>query len=269
MKFIVSEIEMNAKALARFLYANIPGLAAVRFAAKDLAAPYFLKPEFQGVPHLEIGNSLIVDIGANRGQSIEAFRRFSPVSRIVAFEPEPRSAARLQLRHSRDSTITVYGCALGRLAGALTFFVPRYGSWDCDGMSATDYNAATAWLRDPGRMLLFDETKLSVLEHCIECRKLDSFALAPCLVKLHAQGAEFDILAGAQMTFEQHRPALMAAFPSSAVNSLLGGWGYLPYDYRNGYFEPGMAEQPRTFTWYLTDEHLRRVPVRGERACAR
>lgn len=251
---------MNAKALARFLYAYIPGLAAARFAAKDFAAPYFRKPEFQGVRHLEIGSGLIVDIGANRGQSIEAFRHFAPVSRIVAFEPEPRSVARLQLRHSRDSTITVYGCALGRSTGALTFFVPRYGRWDCDGMPATDYKAATDWLRDPGRMLLFDETKLSVVEHSVGCRKLDSFGLAPRLVKLHAQGAEFDILTGSQTTIEQHRPALMAAFPSGAVNSLLGGWSYRPYDYRNGYFEPGMAAQPRTFTWYLTDEHLKCCP---------
>src|SRR5664280_85263 len=99
---------MNAKAVARFLYASIPGLAAVRFAAKDLAARHFSKPEFQGVPHLSIGSGLIVDIGANRGQSIEAFKRLAPTSHIVAFEPEPRSAAHLASRHRRASTITVH-----------------------------------------------------------------------------------------------------------------------------------------------------------------
>jgi FkbM family methyltransferase len=254
---------MNAKALARFLYASIPGLAAARFAAKDLAAPYFMKPEFHGVPHLSIGSGLIVDIGANRGQSIEAFRRLAPASRIVAFEPEPRSSAQLESRHRRNQTITVHGCALGSGAGVLTFFVPKYGRWDCDGMSATDYKMATEWLRDPGRMLLFDEAKLSVKEHPVECRRLDSFDLAPCLVKLHAQGAEFDILTGSQTTIEQHRPALMLAFASTAVNALLDSWRYRPYDYRNGYFAPGIAEQPRTFTWYLADDHLSRVPVRG------
>ena len=159
--------------------------------------------------------------------------------------------------------VTIHGCALGSETGVLTFFVPRYGNWDCDGMSATDYQAATEWLRDPGRMLLFSETKLSVEQHPVECRTLDSFGLAPCLVKLHAQGAELDILKGSQDTIERHRPALMFAFASTAVSGLLGDWQYRPYDHRNGYFTPGIAEQPRTFTWYLTDDHLSRVPVRG------
>ncbi len=259
---------MNAKALVRFFYASIPGLAAVRFAVKDLAAPYFMKPEFRGIHHLSIGSGLIVDIGANRGQSIEAFRRLAPASRVVAFEPEPRSTARLETRHRRDQTITVHGCALGSRSGVLTFFVPKYGRWDCDGMSSTDYKSATEWLRDPGRMLLFKEAKLSVREHPVECRRLDSFELAPCLVKLHAQDAEFDILKGADATIERHRPALMLAFASTAVDALLRSWRYRPYDYRRdfyrqGYFTPGIAEQPRTFTWYLADDHLNRVPVRG------
>jgi FkbM family methyltransferase len=254
---------ISAKALARFLYASIPGLAVVRFAAKDLAAPYFAKPEFQGVSQLAIGSGLIVDIGANRGQSIEAFKRLAPASRIVAFEPEPRCAARLESRYRRDPRVTAHGCALGAESGQLTFFVPKYGQWDCDGMSATNYKDATEWLRDPGRMLTFNEAKLSVKEHAVACRTLDSFGLAPRLVKLHAQGAEFDILKGSQMTIEQHRPALMLAFATTTVDTLLGGWHYRPYDYRNGYFAAGIAPRPRTFTWYLTDDHVSRVAVRG------
>ena len=253
---------MKAKALARFLYANVPGLAAARFTLKDLAAPYFTKPEFQGVPHFSFENGPIVDIGANRGQSIEAFRKFAPSSSIVAFEPEPRSAAHLQSRHRRSPTVTVHGCALGSSSGMITFFVPKYGQWNCDGMSATDYKAATDWLNDPGRMSFFNETKLSVEEHIVERRALDSFGLAPWLVKLHAQGAEYDILKGSQKTIEQHQPALMIAFPTDEVNDLLGIWQYRPYDYRNGCFEAGIAKQPRTFTWYLTNHHLKRLPVR-------
>lgn len=251
---------IHAKALARFLYANIPGLAVVRFAVKDLAAPYFAKPEFQGVPRISIGSGLIVDVGANRGQSIEAFKRLAPASRIVAFEPEPRCAAKLESRYRRDPIVTAHGCALGATSGILTFFVPRYGQWDCDGMSATDYKAATEWLRDPGRMMLFNEAKLSVREYPVECSTLDSFRLTPRLIKLHAQGAEYDILRGAQATIEQHRPALMLAFATPAVDTLLASWHYRPFDYRDGAFMPGIAAGSRTFTWYLTDEHLSFTP---------
>ena len=215
------------------------------------------------MPHLSGAAGLIVDIGANRGQSIEAFKRLAPDSTIVAFEPEPRSAVQLQMRHRRDSHLTVHGCALGSSSGALTFFVPKYGWWNCDGMSATDYRAATEWLRDPGRMLRFDESKLTVAEHVVECRTLDSFRLAPYLLKVHAQGAELDILKGSQATIERHRPALMTAFPSPEVDELLAGWAYRPHDYRDGCFAAGMAGRPRTFTWYLTEDHLEHLPTRA------
>jgi FkbM family methyltransferase len=130
----------------------------------------------------------MVDVGANRGQSIPAFKNLAPESNIVALEPEPKSAERLALRYRRDPTVTIHGCALGERATTVTFFVPTYGRWDCDGMSAIGRKAATEWLRDPGRMLLFNEAKLTVKEHQIECRTLDSYKLAPLLIKLHAQG---------------------------------------------------------------------------------
>lgn len=242
---------MNIKAAARFFYANVPGLAAIRFAGKDFLSPYLSKQEYYGLPLLSIAGGLIVDVGANRGQSIEAFKRLSPTSRIVAFEPEPTSASRLETRYRGDPAITIHGCALGLDTGALTFFVPRYGHWDCDGMSATDYETATEWLRDPNRMMRFDESKLSVRKLAVECRTLDSFHLAPSLVKLHAQGAELAILKGSSETIREYAPPLMCAFPTPEVDRLLSGWGYQPHTYSNGHFRRGIAEKPATFTWYL------------------
>lgn len=254
---------MNVKAFARFLYANVPGAATARFGAMDLTAAYFSKPEYGGVSWLSVGDELIIDVGANRGQSIIAFRKLAPRARIVAFEPEPRSAARLAQRYREDEAVAIYRCALGSRAGLLTFYSPTYGRWGCDGMSALSREAATDWLRDPGRMYRFDEAKLTVHEHPVECRSLDSFALAPRLIKLHAQGAELDILEGAKNTLRLHRPALMCAFPMPAVSEFTDQFGYKPYIYHDGCFVPGTARPPVTFTWYLMDEHARSVPLAG------
>jgi FkbM family methyltransferase len=254
------QTEMNTKALARFLYANIPGLAAIRFAAKDLTASYFSKPEYQGVVWLSIKEGLIVDVGANRGQSIAAFKRLGPRANIVAFEPEPRSARRLAKRYQKDRNVAVHECALSGKAGIITFFVPSYGIWDCDGMAATDHKAATEWLSDPGRMYRYDPSKLTVAEHQVACETLDSYGLSPVLIKLHAQGAELDILKGSLQTIRQHRPALMCAFPSPAVTSFLAGFGYRPHIYGDGRFVSGTAKPPVTFTWYFTDDHLQNFP---------
>ena len=91
-------LKMNTKALVRVLYANVPGLAAARYALGDFLAPYASKPEYVGARLIRSG--LIVDIGANRGQSIAAFKRLSPGSTIVAFEPaaEGRGKASYQIQ---------------------------------------------------------------------------------------------------------------------------------------------------------------------------
>ncbi len=252
---------MRLKPLARFLYASIPGLAAVRFAAKDLAAPHFPKTEYYGVRHLSVGKGLIVDVGANRGQSIAAFKRMARDSTIIAFEPEPISVNRLVLRYHRDSGVTIHKCALGERVGTETIFIPTYGRWSCDGMAATSLDKATAWLRDPGRMLLYDEKKLNVKEYSIECRTLDSFELKPIVLKIHAQGAELQILRGSLRTVIEYKPALMCAFPAIEVTELLLGLGYRPYGFSNSEFQPGIAPAPVTFTWFLTDKHVGQLPI--------
>ena len=253
---------MNSKALARFFYANVPGVAAARFAAKDLMARRFGKPEYRGVLWLSIDNGLIVDVGANRGQSIAAFKRLARASNIIAFEPEPISAKRLISRYLNDRSVQIHACALGtQRNGTVKFFVPSYGRWNCDGMAATDRTTATEWLTDSGRMYRFDRTKLTVAEHAVESRTLDCYGLSPRLIKLHTQGAELEILKGSLQTIQRHRPALMCAFPTTAVTEFLADLGYQPYVYGGACFTPGTANRPATFTWYLTDSHTRQVPI--------
>jgi FkbM family methyltransferase len=248
---------MNAKPFVRFLYANVPGAAALRFFVKDRMAANFAKPEYRAVGQLRTDRPVIVDIGANRGQSIAAFKAFSRQPTVIAFEPEPTSAARIIDRYGSDNSVTVHACALGSRPGKITFYVPRYGYWNCDGMAAVDRETAINWLRDPGRMLGFDERKLTVREYSVECRTLDSFGLSPTLVKLHAQGAELTILEGSVRTLTEHQPAVMCAFATPDVSSFLEKLGYHPYVYGPVGFTGGVAARPVTFTWYLTGQHLR------------
>lgn len=249
----------NAKAFARFLYARVPGAARFRFAFKDIAAQYVSKPEFGGIVRLALGGGQIIDVGASRGQSIAAFRRLAPGCKVVAFEPEPRSAACLRRYFRGAEEIVLHDCALGCEAGQFTFFIPHYGMWDCDGMAATSLEEATLWLRDGGRMFRFNERLLSVKSYQVEYRTLDSFALSPILIKLHAQGAEIDILKGAVDTLCRSQPAIMCAFPTPAVTIFLRAMRYQPFRYQAGAFAPGFAKGRETFTWFLKIGHLERI----------
>lgn len=246
----------NIKPLVRFLYAYVPGLAASRFTAMDLTASIFAKSEYRGCSLLHIDDGLIIDIGANRGQSIAAFRRNAPRSRIIAFEPEPRSAKRLISRFRTVDSIKIIDRALGNQSSSITLFIPSYGRWRCDGMAATDRKTAVDWLKDSGRMYRFNPKKLSVTKHIVQCDKLDTYNLLPKLIKIHAQGAELDILRSSTQTLKCHRPALMCAFASEQISEFLAPFGYRPYISSRQGFRAGLNAPPLTFTWYLTDLHL-------------
>jgi FkbM family methyltransferase len=250
---------MNIKALARYCYATLPGVATLRFGIMDLAGKYLIKPEFKGLRSISsLDARLIIDIGANRGQSISALKRFAPMSHVVAFEPDPRSFRILSDRHRHDNSLTIYNCALGDASGMLTFYLPTYGRWACDGMAATSREAATDWLADPTRMFCYDQRKLKVEECSVECKTLDSFGLAPGLIKLHAQMAELSILRGAQRTIAQHKPAIMCAFPSAEVIEFCRDMGFRRYAYREGALVKDAISRPRTtFTWFLPENHCR------------
>jgi len=217
-----------------------------------------IKPEFKGLRSISpVGTRLIIDIGANRGQSISALKRFASKSHIVAFEPDPRSFRILSDRYRNDNTLTIYNCALGDKSDIITFYLPTYGRWACDGMAATNRRAATEWLTDPSRMFCYDQRKLKVEECAVECKTLDSFNLAPAVIKLHAQEAEVSILKGARQTIAQHKPALMCAFPSAELIGMCKDMGFRPYAYRKGNLvQDSISQSGKTFTWFLTENHF-------------
>lgn len=240
---------IHAKALARHLYANVPGLAATRFAFKEVTEIVFPKPEYAGVKLIPVGDSLIVDVGANRGHSIHAMRRFARQATFEAFEPGPAFNG-LRSRFALDRKVRINNLALGSEQGRMTLYTPNYGRWECDGMTATTYAEATEWMKDPSRLARFDPSKLKVDTRTVGCRTLDSFDLDPKLIKIHAQGAEHDILLGAAETIRARRPALMVAFPQPEVTTFLQDLGYCYYRFRKGRFQRGI-EKHGTFTWYL------------------
>jgi FkbM family methyltransferase len=59
----------------------------------------------------------VFDIGANIGQSVQAFRRYLPNSRIHSFEPSPQNFRQLQQAVSGHDGITAWNYALGSQSG--------------------------------------------------------------------------------------------------------------------------------------------------------
>lgn len=74
--------------------------------------------------------AVFVDVGANEGEYSAALRRLCPEARVLAFEPHPATAARLQMR--LGATVEVRALAVGAAPGRATL-------WDHARQSGTSH----------------------------------------------------------------------------------------------------------------------------------
>ncbi len=139
-----------------------------------------------------------IDIGANIGLlSIPVLMR-QPGARVISVEASPdtlRFLERTRDASSHRKRWAVFGCAVGRSCGVVTFWAaqPKNGAFD--------------GLRDTGR----GGTKQAVT---VKMRPLDDIweeAGKPqvSVVKIDVEGAEADVIAGARALIERDRPSLV------------------------------------------------------------
>jgi FkbM family methyltransferase len=151
-----------------------------------------------GIDMLPMGcfHGLVLDIGANEGQFAAALLGVTDDIRIVAFEPEPKTAQRFSARFADAVDVELREVALSREHGTADLHVTE--------------NSVFASLLPP----LADITKqyprgagtvgtVSVATTTLD-RELAAAAGEPVgLLKLDVQGGERDVLAGAQQTLSR------------------------------------------------------------------
>lgn len=226
------------KRILRSLLVHAPALGDAKAGAKSavlkaLRRPF--EPEFRVLSRLAAApGEAALDVGANRGQSIDAIRLFQPAIPIIAFEPDEKLAARLRARLSGDPSIAVHGFGLGAGSAALTLFTPAYGDYVFDGLASTDRAEAEGWLN--ARTLIgFDRARLTLREQTIEIRPLDALGVSPAFLKLDVQGAEESVIAGGEKTIRTHFPVMLI---ETGLNERLVGQvaalGYRAWNFAQG-----------------------------------
>lgn len=201
--------------------------------------------DFEAIPLLKLGERPVcLDVGANRGQSIDAIRMKCPNAAIIAFEPNPRLADRLSRSYQNDSMIRVHPVGLGAKPQSAMLYVPSYNGFVFDGLASTSEQEAREWL--PDRLIGFRPHKLKVDTIPCSVITLDSMGLNPAFIKVDVQGAELDVLKGARRTLERCHPHLLIEAPDDAVVKMLNALGYVPCAWRNGKLLPGEYGSPNT-----------------------
>jgi len=145
---------------------------------------------------------VIIDGGAHRGGSVEAFSRFAPQAEFHCFEPDPMLVKELTATFAGKPNVHVVKAALGESKGKATFNI--------------NVSRPTNSLLPSGEALQSDLQSLCQLVEQVEVDVLtiDDYCEAESLgrvdiIKLDLQGYDYKALLGAQKTLHDARVVLV------------------------------------------------------------
>ena len=223
----------TSQQIKRTIFAHFPlvraiALTAVRRVRRIIRVPH---QKHYAALRLIIDNpdDLYLDIGANRGQSIESIRLYKP-NPIISFEVNPLVGQVLKAQYP-DQTVHVVG--LGKVAGEFTLYVPAYKHTLFDARASIRRVEVERFLAQ--RPVYWFKPELARVESlACSVRTLDSFGLTPFLVKIDMEGTEEDVIDGGMRTIQQHLPILIVEQATKEILSKLEPLGYKRYGYIGG-----------------------------------
>jgi FkbM family methyltransferase len=139
---------------------------------------------------------VIIDAGANIGQSVHRFKELFPGSKIHSFEPSPATFGRLRDNTHRYSGVFTTNCGLGSEPGELPLL-------------ENSYSDMSSFLR-PGRLAwgeVITETVVPVItvDDYVDREGISSVEI----LKIDTQGFDLEVLKGTSRLIVSHRVHLV------------------------------------------------------------
>lgn len=221
----------------------------------QLARSVLHDPEFSAFRAWKGSAECILDVGANRGQSLASLRSIFPAATIHCFEANPVFFPVLD-RMAMETSCCVHRFGLGANEEQVPFYVP----WVGETPVLEEATTVRSYFDKPWVAQRFAERgglRLEVMG--VEIRRGDSLGLRPQIVKIDVEGAEHAVIVGLMETIRESHPILLVENSDyENVTPTLASLGYAPYrhqgDRYDGWLVP-MSGHP-TNSFYLRDEHL-------------
>jgi FkbM family methyltransferase len=194
-------------------------------------------PDYTGVTKLSFTgreSDGILDVGANLGLSALSFRKLLRNVAIVSIEPNGVHEPWLARIKRRDNNFAYHLIGAGAARGSLTLHVPYYKGICLHTMASVRLPE----LMETCHRLYGHECKhIAFKRFPVTIRPIDELRLSPALIKIDAEGFEWEIIQGARQTIRRARPYLLVennARALPAIQGFLSPLGYARYHWDNG-----------------------------------
>jgi len=186
--------------------------------------------DFLVLGKLDIGERLCLDVGGNRGQSIDAIRLMQPDCKIISFEPSGFLAEALEKQTVSDPNTQIMNMGLGDKAGEFTLYTPFYRNFMYDGLASFVEEEARQWLNKE-TVWHFNPELLRIEKRACQISVLDEMSFDPAFIKLDVQGFERQVILGGRETLSRHKPLILMENNDPGDDILLEmGWRRAAYD---------------------------------------
>jgi FkbM family methyltransferase len=213
----------------------------------SLALPAVLPRNADGTP------PVILDIGANRGQSIVSIRKVVGPCKIIAFEANPYHWPTLEALAAQLGDVDIRRGGLGKERATLDFYVPGAGGEQYleEATTRLDY-FEKPWVADKFKA----RGGLSLTTIKVDIFRGDDLNLPKVdFIKIDVEGAEHDVLLGLESTIASCLPALLVENSDwHNVTAFLEKYGYSLWKYRHDVNALEPFNEARTNTIYLPPE---------------
>jgi FkbM family methyltransferase len=139
---------------------------------------------------------LILDVGANTGQSVKRFRKAFPSPIIHSFEPSQRVFDQLKTNVAGKEGVFAWNCALGASVGKQTFLENTHSD-----MSSFLPLSKTGW----GKIVQESTVDVTTVDQFLADQQIERVDI----LKSDTQGYDFEVIQGAEQTIRRNAVGLL------------------------------------------------------------
>ncbi|MGR8920936.1 MAG: FkbM family methyltransferase [Gammaproteobacteria bacterium] len=201
-------------------------------------------------------DGLVIDIGANGGQTAVAFGFICPHCRILSFEPNPGLWSELEfVRKLLGQRFDFKPLGVGNESGQFRLYVPYAGKLPVTTQASIEEDKVRRVAESLRSSLEIDVTVRAV---DVDVIRFDDLGLRPDGIKIDVEGNELAALEGMRETITSHQPLVMFEKNArdAACRELLESFDYELYQFDPGLgrYEAGAVEGARN--WFAVPQRL-------------